>query len=50
MARFSQKMDVSKQGDVEDIVAKTIEEFVRIDILAAFAGKTFDGDPNLTQQ
>lgn len=50
VARFSQKMDVSKQGDVEAIVAKTIEEFGRIDILAAFAGKTFDGDPNLTQQ
>lgn len=50
VARFYQPMDVSKQADVEAIVAKTIEEFGRIDILAAFAGKTFDGDPNLSWQ
>ena len=50
VARFYQPMDVSKKEDVEAIVAKTIEEFGRIDILAAFAGKTFDGDPNLTQE
>lgn len=49
-ARFYQPMDVSKKEDVEAIVAKTIEEFGRIDILAAFAGKTFDGDPSLTPQ
>jgi 3-oxoacyl-[acyl-carrier protein] reductase len=49
-ARFYQKMDVSKKEDVEAIVAKTVEEFGRVDILAAFAGKTFDGDPRLTQQ
>ena len=50
MARFYQPMDVSKREDVEAIAAKTAEEFGRIDILAAFAGKTFDGDPNLTQE
>ncbi len=50
VARFYQPMDVSKREDVEAIAAKTAEEFGRIDILAAFAGKTFDGDPNLTQE
>ena len=50
VARFYQSMDVSKQADVDAIVAKTVEEFGRIDILAAFAGKTFDGDPNLSWQ
>ncbi len=50
VARFYQQMDVSKKADVEAIVEKTIEEFGRIDILAAFAGKTFDGDPRLTPE
>lgn len=50
VARFYQPMDVSDRAQVEAIVEKTIEEFSRIDILAAYAGKTFDGDPNLTQQ
>jgi 3-oxoacyl-[acyl-carrier protein] reductase len=50
VARFYQSMDVSKQSDVEAIVKKTMDEFGRIDILAAFAGKTFDGDPNLDFQ
>ncbi len=42
-ARFYQSVDVSKKEDIEAVVAKTIEEFGRIDILAAFAGQTFDG-------
>ena len=50
IARFYQPMDVAKKEDIEAIVEKTIEEFGRIDILAAYAGKTFDGDPNLSQQ
>lgn len=50
VARFYQSMDVSDRAQVEAIVEKTIEEFGRIDILAAYAGKTFDGDPNMTQQ
>ncbi len=50
VARFYQPMDVSDRAQVESIAEKTIEEFGRIDILAAYAGKTFDGDPNLTQQ
>jgi NAD(P)-dependent dehydrogenase (short-subunit alcohol dehydrogenase family) len=48
-ARFYQSVDVSNREDIEAVAAKTIEEFGRIDILAAFAGKTFDGDPKLTQ-
>ncbi len=48
-ARFYQKMDVSVKSDVEAIVQKTIDEFGRIDILCAFAGGTFDGDPSLSE-
>lgn len=50
VARFYQPVDVSKREEIEAVVAKTIEEFGRIDILAAYAGRTFDGDPNLTQE
>ena len=50
VARFYQPVDVSDRAQVESIVEKTIEEFGRVDILAAYAGKTFDGDPNMTQQ
>ena len=47
-ARFYQSVDVSKKADIEAVVAKTIEEFGRIDILAAFAGQTFDGGDTMT--
>ena len=50
VARFYKKMDVSDRAQVEEIAKLTYEEFGRIDILAAFAGGTFDGNPNLTQQ
>jgi NAD(P)-dependent dehydrogenase (short-subunit alcohol dehydrogenase family) len=50
VARFYQPVDVSDRAQVDSIVEKTIEEFGRVDILAAYAGKTFDGDPNMTQQ
>lgn len=50
VARFYHPVDVSDRAQVESIVEKTIEEFGRVDILAAYAGKTFDGDPNMTQQ
>jgi NAD(P)-dependent dehydrogenase (short-subunit alcohol dehydrogenase family) len=50
VARFYQPVDVSDRAQVDSIVEKTIEEFDRVDILAAYAGKTFDGDPNMTQQ
>ena len=43
VARFYQSVDVSKKADIEAVVEKTVEEFGRIDILAAFAGQTFDG-------
>lgn len=50
VARFYGPTDVSKKEQVEEVVKKAHDEFGRIDILAAYAGKTFDGDPNLTQQ
>lgn len=50
VCRFYGPTDVSKREQIEEVVAKTIEEFGRIDILAAFAGRTFDGDPNLSQE
>lgn len=50
VARFYHPMDASDRAQVESIVEKTIEEFGRVDILTAYAGKTFDGDPNMTQQ
>ena len=49
-ARFYQSVDVSKKADIEAVVAKTIEEFGRIDILAAFAGQTFDGGDKMTME
>ena len=44
VARYYSPLDVSKEEDVAATVEKTIAEFGRIDILAAFAGKTFDGE------
>ena len=43
-ARFYGALDVTDVSSNEFIVAKTLEEFGKIDILAAFAGKTFDGE------
>ena len=50
VARFYKKMDVSDRAQVEEIAKLTYDEFGKIDILAAYAGGTFDGNPNLTQQ
>ncbi|MDO4515336.1 MAG: SDR family oxidoreductase, partial [Lachnospiraceae bacterium] len=51
VARYYGSMDISRQEDIDAIVEKTIEEFGQIDILAIFAGQTFDGaglDPETT--
>ena len=48
IARFYQSVDVSKKDQIEAVVEKTIEEFGRIDILAAFAGQTFDASDTMT--
>ncbi|MBR2738133.1 MAG: SDR family oxidoreductase [Lachnospiraceae bacterium] len=50
IARFYGRTDVSNKEEIEAVVKKTFDEFGRIDILAAFAGGTFDGKPGLTQQ
>ncbi len=43
-------LDVSDKDAVDAMVKKVIDTYGQIDILAAYAGGTFDGDPNLTQQ
>ncbi|MEA4925327.1 MAG: SDR family NAD(P)-dependent oxidoreductase [Syntrophomonadaceae bacterium] len=50
-ARFYGKIDVADKASIQATVDATIKEFGRIDILAAYAGKTFDGeglDPETT--
>lgn len=50
-ARYYGSMDISKQEDIDNMVEKTVAEFGQIDILAIFAGQTFDGaglDPETT--
>jgi 3-oxoacyl-[acyl-carrier protein] reductase len=42
-ARVYGPMDVSKKEQIHAVVDATIKEFGKIDILAAYAGKTFDG-------
>ena len=42
-ARYYGSMDLTKQADIDMVVDKTLAEFGRIDILAVFAGQTFDG-------
>jgi NAD(P)-dependent dehydrogenase (short-subunit alcohol dehydrogenase family) len=44
IARCYAPMDVTDQGKVDAVVDATLGEFGKIDILAAYAGKTFDGD------
>ena len=43
-ARYYGPMDVTSEESIEAAVKATIDEFGKIDILATFAGKTFDGD------
>ena len=44
IARYYGPMDVTSKESIKETVDKTIEEFGQIDILAAYAGKTFDGE------
>ncbi|HWQ79325.1 MAG TPA: SDR family oxidoreductase [Anaerovoracaceae bacterium] len=46
-ARFYGSLDIAKRDTVEAMVKSTIDEFGCIDILAAFAGQPFDGDPGM---
>ncbi|MCL1827942.1 MAG: SDR family oxidoreductase [Oscillospiraceae bacterium] len=44
VARCYGPLDVTSESSVNSAVEKTVSEFGKIDILAAFAGKTFDGE------
>ncbi len=48
IARVYGQCDVSKEADCNLVAQKTIEEFGRVDDLVCYAGRTFDGDPNMT--
>jgi NAD(P)-dependent dehydrogenase (short-subunit alcohol dehydrogenase family) len=50
IARFYGPMDVISQSSIDSIVNMTIEEFGKIDILATYAGQTFDHHEGLTQE
>ena len=43
IARYYGPMDVTSMDSIKDTVGKRIAEFGQIDILATYAGKTFDG-------
>ncbi|NLL51372.1 MAG: glucose 1-dehydrogenase [Peptococcaceae bacterium] len=43
-ARVYGPMDVSKKEQIQAVVEATLNEFGKIDILATYAGKTFDGE------
>ena len=44
VARYYGPMDITSEDSIDSTIKATINEFGKIDILAAFAGKTFDGD------
>ena len=44
IARYYGPMDVTSEDSIKSTVSATIGEFGKIDILATFAGKTFDGE------
>ena len=48
IARVYGPVDVSSEAACNEVAQKTIEEFGRIDALVCYAGRTFDGDPNMT--
>ncbi|MBQ8263661.1 MAG: SDR family oxidoreductase [Clostridia bacterium] len=50
VARFYGPLRVQNNEDCLNIVAKTIEEFGKIDILANYAGRTFDGNSGLSPE
>jgi len=44
VARFYGEMDVTCDESISSVVGATVGEFGKIDILATFAGRTFDGE------
>ncbi|HBN55689.1 MAG TPA: short-chain dehydrogenase [Lachnospiraceae bacterium] len=48
-ARYYAPLNVAKMEDCTNITEKTLEEFGKIDILVNYAGKSYDGVPNMTQ-
>jgi len=44
VARYYGPLDVTSESGISQTVEKTISEFGKIDILALYAGKTFDGE------
>jgi 3-oxoacyl-[acyl-carrier protein] reductase len=44
VARYYGSLDVTSEASVRETLGKTLGEFGKIDILASFAGKTFDGE------
>ncbi len=49
-ARYYGPLNIASKESCEAIVDATIKEFGKIDILANFAGKTYDGDPKLSPE
>lgn len=49
-ARYYGPLDVSSKDSCQAIVDQTIAEFGRIDILANFAGRSYDGVSNMTPE
>ena len=49
-ARYYGPLDVASKESCQAIADKTMEEFGRIDILANFAGKSYDGDESMTPE
>lgn len=49
-ARFYGPLDISSKESCDAIVDATIKEFGKIDILANFAGRSYDGTPNMTAE
>lgn len=49
-ARFYGPLDISSKESCQAIVDATMKEFGRIDILANFAGRSYDGTPNMTPE
>ena len=44
IARYYGPMDVTSEDSIKNAIYSTVNEFGKIDILATFAGKTFDGE------
>jgi len=44
VARYYGPMDVTSEDSIKSVVLSAVMEFGKIDILATFAGKTFDGE------